>query len=165
MSRRRRTYDAWLSDLDAFIGENGHADVPSRHRTSEGYHLGQWLINQRNAWRERRLSPERVAALESRGVSPGVQPVRNFADWLADLDAFVERNGYADVPRNYRTPEGDRLGEWLHNQRAAWRQGRLAPERVAVLESRGVSQYVRTRSQASDQGLSLALPTLDVGVV
>ena len=71
------------------------------------------------------------------------------------LVAWVEEHGHARVPPQYITPDGYRLGKWVHNQRTLYRSRsrvakgpRLSDERVARLES--VTGWVwNTRSPAA----------------
>ena len=47
------------------------------------------------------------------------------------LRAFVEREGHANVPRSHEE-DGERLGQWLSNQRKRWRaRGMSEEERTA----------------------------------
>ena len=69
----------------------------------------------------------------------------------AALRAFYEREGHANVPRNYKTADGLTLGTWLSNQRKRYqarewseaerkakRVSALSDEEVARLEALGV---------------------------
>jgi hypothetical protein len=55
-------------------------------------------------------------------------------DGLQLLRAFVAREGHANVPWEH-IEDGVRLGTWVGAKRAQHRRGRMAPERVAVLEA------------------------------
>lgn len=59
---------AWedaFAALVEFAATEGHAQVPTGYRTSDGRRLGDWVINQRQAHRRGELRDDRVSRLES----------------------------------------------------------------------------------------------------
>ena len=62
---RRRSTDASEWVVFAYVAAEGHARVPTNHRTPEGYRLGQWVHTQRSAYTEDALSDERIEKLEA----------------------------------------------------------------------------------------------------
>lgn len=65
---------------------------------------------------------------------------------FAALERFRSRSGHADVPRSFRTEEGERLGAWLHRQRSLFAAGTLSAERMQLLERVGVRWSMADRS-------------------
>jgi hypothetical protein len=54
-------------------------------------------------------------------------------DGFSYLKEFAEREGHCRVPRNYKTDEGYRLGEWVNNQRKT--KDTMDPDRRQRLEA------------------------------
>ncbi len=53
---------------------------------------------------------------------------------FSQLLDYVRHHGDARVPRSYTTPDGDRLGAWVVDQRNSFARGMLDPDRSAQLE-------------------------------
>jgi len=136
-------FEEGLSALRRFRDEHGHANVPTIYRDPPtGFTLGVWLSHQRAAYRQGELSPERIAVLEALGVTWDVLAYK-FEEGLSALRRFREQIGHANVPATYKDPSiGFALGKWVNNQRQAYRQGKLLPDRVAALETLGVAWSV-----------------------
>ena len=66
----------------------------------------------------------------------GESPVRaeQWETGFSQLLDYVRHNGDARVPRSYATPDGDRLGAWVVDQRNRFARGMLDPDRSVRLE-------------------------------
>lgn len=84
--------------------------------------------------RDGRSTPTRRAELHARGAA---QSAEAFEHGLAELRAFVEREGHAAVPARYDTPGGYRLGQWCWWARGRRRAGQLPANRIAPLDRLG----------------------------
>ncbi|GAA2829051.1 DEAD/DEAH box helicase [Kitasatospora paracochleata] len=160
----QRTYTAarmwWL----ASDGRVDWAQLPE-DTMFEGEQLGRWVKAQRAGWpglepdQQDLLAaigiepdPELVTARAAAAAKPKVSRADRFAQGLAALAAFVEREGHARVPRAHKEPlevavagpGGEEstevvhvgLGAWLNNQKA--RRGKLTPGQLAQLAEHGV---------------------------
>ncbi|MFE7530914.1 helicase associated domain-containing protein [Kitasatospora sp. NPDC057542] len=131
----------------------------------EGEQLGRWVKVQRAGWpaleeEQRDLlsavgieeEQELVAARAAAEAKPKVSRSDRFAQGLAALAAFVERERHPRVPRPHKEllesveagPGGEEqvvvshfaLGTWLNNQKA--RRAKLTPGQLAQLAEHGV---------------------------
>lgn len=127
---------AWSQGLAAattYHQRYGHLNVPEGHVTPDGVPLGQWIAVQRRRHNQRKLTHQRIAALENLGITWSPTD----AAWnraLAAATIYHHQHGHLDIPSAYRTDNGFRLGKWLAGQRRAYRQHQLPSERVAALE-------------------------------
>jgi hypothetical protein len=129
-------FDRGLSELAAYVEENGDALVPAAYSTSNGFKLGIWCGSRRQDRKAGKLDAEQVAALEGLGfVWDAVQGV--FDRGLTELAAYVEAHGNARVPQKYIAPGGFKLGTWCGVRRRERKAGKLSPERQAALDALG----------------------------
>ena len=140
---RSTDWDDSYARLASFVGREGHACVPSAYCDRDGYGLGRWVIAQRSARNNGRLSEDRSARLEALpgwvwvATSSPARENRNEAAWKAAharLVRYVEETGDARVPNDLDL-SGFKLGSWVSRQRGLRRKGQLSEERARRLES------------------------------
>jgi hypothetical protein len=88
------------------------------------------------ARKQGKLAAERISRLESVGVTwnPHEEKWRRR---YAELVAFVVRHGNCNVSQSPGKQQD--LGRWLNLQRVLYRKGKLAADRVGLLEKVGIS--------------------------
>ena len=133
--RVRQTWDTSFQKLLAYQAEHGDALVPRRYRTSDGFRLGKWVIAQRWAETQGKLSPEQKNRLKEVGFAWRVRQTWDTS--FQKLLAYQVGHGDVLVPQRYRTSDGFRLGMWVNTQRRAETQGKLSPEQKNRLKEVG----------------------------
>jgi superfamily II DNA or RNA helicase len=131
----RFTWDDAYSRVRNFAEREGHSRVPDSYRDEDGLKLGGWVARQRRAARKGQLAAERARQLEE---LPGWAWFPHDAKWedgYARLLRFAEREGHSRVPASYRDNDGVALGTWVVHKRKIRKQGRLAEDRVRLLEA------------------------------
>jgi hypothetical protein len=149
-----KTAPAWnrkFSELEAFRNLHGDCLVPARWE--ENTALGMWVINQRRMRKAGKLSPDRIARLDTLGFYWGANalsegrissadPTRivdySGASWserFTQLAAYKEEFGHCLVPARWN--ESPALGRWVVHQRRVRKAGKLSPDRIARLEALG----------------------------
>ena len=126
--------------LKTFVEREGHCDVPNRHE-EDGEPIGDWLAKQRTKFRKKTLKTSRQKRLEELGATWDVIESAKDKLWMSRFDLLVkfkEREGHCNVPSKH-VEDGEKLGEWLVAQRAAYKKGELDPERQRRLEELGVA--------------------------
>ncbi|MGR6760387.1 Helicase associated domain protein [Paenibacillus sp. T2-29] len=91
-----------------------------------------WIKHQRAAYREGRLNIERINKLNE------VDFIWNELENLWSLNyelllEFKEEQGHVDVPNRFEF-KGNKLGNWVHDQRKKYKRGKLTQERIDRLE-------------------------------
>jgi excisionase family DNA binding protein len=127
--------ESWYSAytvLLRFLQREGHAFV-RQDVVEDGRRLGVWVWEQRRAYKEGRLSADRICLL---GELPGWTwdvPAARWEERLAKLLAFVNRTGHARVPHRH-VEDGVALGEWVRAQRRSYHRRTLPEGRTISLE-------------------------------
>jgi superfamily II DNA or RNA helicase len=124
--------------LVAYKAVEGHCNVPHRHQTKDGVHLGTWLNTQRATKKRGKLSDERSDRLEAEGFFWSGEEARWETGYL-QLVAYKAVEGHCNVPHRHQTKDGFSLGVWVSQQRQAQKQeqGKLSAERIQRLEAIG----------------------------
>ena len=127
------TYEELLS----FIKTNGHGR-PNRLDSKES-ELAQWIGVQRSAYKDEKIPSHRIELLE---IIPGWQwSIRNESTksklWdnsFAATKKYSEREGNLRLSKSFRE-DGILIGQWISIQRKDYKAGKLADERIRLLES------------------------------
>lgn len=128
---------AWelgFASLVTYLEENGNAAVPITYRTRDGFRLGGWVREQRGCYAKGTLDPERRKRLED--LDGWVWNTRDdgWENGFTHLSQHLAETGTTAVPQGFKTADGYQLGNWVLNQRAFYRKGKLAPGRITRLE-------------------------------
>jgi superfamily II DNA or RNA helicase len=132
------SWPEWHAALSVYHSRHGHVRVPPGYITHNGIALGGWLAGQRRLYGAGQLAAERTAALDALGVIWQPQQ-QNWARPLKHATAYHAAHGNLDIPENYVTSDGLRLGTWLGQRRREYRRGTLPAEKAAALEQLGVT--------------------------
>ncbi|MDP2284933.1 MAG: Helicase associated domain protein [Pseudohongiella sp.] len=109
-------WDEWYGRLKAFADREGHCRVPSKFKTIDGFHLGQWVSGQRKQistiYKERK---QQLEALPNWSW--------NIHDELWEMSfnhllEYAKVEGNSNPPNDYITSSGYGLGRWVSVQRA-----------------------------------------------
>ena len=135
-------WERFYAEAALYYERHGNLAFVKRYVTDTGIRLGAWLENQRAAYQEGTLTPDRIARLEAIGMEWGGRNERQWQEAYAAAKRYFAQHGDLNVPYDYVTPEGFRLGQWIVRQRMACKghAGKtLSPERKQLLEIIGMN--------------------------
>ena len=154
--RDRLRPDTWelnYSLAKAYFEKNGNLEIKQNFKTlngidydENGYKLGKWLTNQRQAYKKEKLSKEKIELLEKIGMR--FENVLNIIGWTKMYllaETYFKNYGNLEIKQNFKTlngidydENGYKLGKWLTNQRQAYKKEKLSKEKIELLEKIGM---------------------------
>lgn len=153
-NRYDHKWNTKFEELRAFKEVHGHCEVPQRYKHNKS--LGKWIGYQRNLYdkKEKRLTKERINALESIGfrwrlAAPRFVPPRvSWEDRFKELKRYKAQHGDCNVPKRY--PLDPSLGMWVDRQRVQYRfyvkgeQSGMTRSRALALKEIGFQWTIRS---------------------
>ena len=127
----------WFGLLENFISECGHATVPAKYVTNEGFKLGVWCDTQRSRYKNKQLEPDRLRALDElikQGWEWSLFDAQR-RDNIAAIKRYFEREGHTFIQERYVDPDGVSLGAIAKGLRQAYVAGTLEEEHVNFLQT------------------------------
>ena len=140
------SWDCMYDEAKKYYERHGNLDVPKRYKTADGYSLGNWVLTQKRVYNGAAnglLTERRIAKLNAIGMvwesRRDMQWHRYYAAARKYSDAFSNLN----VPVQYVTADGLKLGRWIANLRSARKNGfdskYLTADRVRALDDIGMN--------------------------
>jgi len=131
-SQQRDLWNAKFDHIKQYKHSHGDCNVPDSYTTSGGVKLGRWVGKQRYRYKKElekgkrtTMMQERIEKLESIGFSWNVQESQQSDMWNAKFELLQEyKHGHGDcnVPDNYTTSDGVKLGRWVGRQRRQYKK-------------------------------------------
>lgn len=131
--------DSWNTKFQSakqYYYENGNLNVPADYVTNDGITLGRWLRTVKNNYTLGVLPEEKKKQFESIGMVWSKNESKWYQGYSYASEYFTKNNNL-NIPQDYVTDDGYKLGEWLGSQRQQCRNGKLDVERQERLENIG----------------------------
>ena len=136
----RNDWDVCFGYVKEYYEANGNLYMP-RDYTVNGVWLYKWLNEQKQILLGKRagkaLSPEQKMKLHSIGFTTESVRDKRWSEQYEAVRQYYEVHGNLRIPADYTDGSGRKLYRWLSNQRASYKAGRLAPERLSLLREVG----------------------------
>ncbi len=103
---------------------HGDLMIPQRYVTEDSKCLGRWLVTQRRIHNNGggTLTGEQMLRLEALGIVWDDLRQFTWESCFAQAEAYYQAHGNLQVPQDYVTEDGCRLGQWLTNLRTRYRE-------------------------------------------
>lgn len=155
-------WERCYAEAALYYEKHGSLNLAPKYVSPSGIRLGAWVENQRAYYLKGELSDDKIRRLEAIGM---LWESRNDRQWLKAYEAatrYFQQYGDLNVPYQYVSPEGIRLGYWVVRQRAAYK-GRfsiekktnrkpLSYERKRLLDAIGMNWHKVERSEQLHAG-------------
>jgi len=131
-------YETGVAHLRSYIAREGHANVPLRSVTDDGFKLGIWMNTRRYDRTIGRLSTARIDELSALGMVWSSSLDTGYRIGVDHLRSYIAAQSRANVPHKFVTDDGFTLGAWVANRRRERRVGILSAARIAELNALGM---------------------------
>ena len=140
---------AWekaLLEARAYYMQHGDLNVKADTVTPSGFRLGAWIgrlrLYRKSGICRSYLTEDRIRVLDEMNIIWDAFDYLWQRNYLAAKD-YYQTNGHLDVPSNYVTQDGIKLGIWISNIRNAYQginaRPKPTPEQICQLESIGMN--------------------------
>ena len=119
--------------------EHGNLDVPTNFRSTDGKHLGNWILRQRQLYKSNSLIDEQVKKLDSIGMDWMDRVDRIWENGFIEAKNYSEEYGNLSVPKNYRSNTDFPLGIWIQRQRSLYKNKKISDDRIKRLTDVGMN--------------------------
>lgn len=136
-NRNDAAWERGLEEARKFREQFGNLRVPAKYKTKDGYPLGKWINNARKRRNDGKLTEERIRQLDQMGMIWSVFDAKWEQGYALAMN-YAARHGDLNVPVNYTTEEGEKLGAWILNQRTAYAKEMLSQDQIGRLEKIGI---------------------------
>ena len=145
-SVRDLSWQRYFAEAKTYFVEHGDLNVPSKYKTENGLDLATWISRirtyKKSGIQHTYLTAERIAELDKIGMIWSVPDYLWEENFAGALD-FYRNNGHLNIPNDYCTPDGLRIGIWIRRQRYL-RSGKAnagvppTPDQIARLDEIGM---------------------------
>lgn len=150
-NRMELSWNRYFQTAKTYFETYGDLLVPARFLCPDGKNLGKWIVNQRQAKKDGKLSRDQIEQLSSIGMVWNCADEKWETNYLEALRYF-NREGNLLVPRKYITESGVRLGAWLGQMTRIYAEKQkgaapLSQEQIQRLEAIGMVWGDRNEGQ------------------
>lgn len=136
-NRNDAAWERGLEEARKFREQFGNLQVPAKYKTKDDYPLGKWINNARKRRNDGKLTEERIRQLDQMGMIWSVFDAKWEQGYALAMN-YAAKHGDLNVPVNYTTEEGEKLGAWILNQRTAYAKEMLSQDQLGRLEEIGI---------------------------
>ena len=136
-NRNDAAWERGLEEARKFREQFGNLQVPAKYKTKDDYPLGKWINNARKRRNDGKLTEERIRQLDQIGMIWSVFDAKWEQGYALAMN-YAAKHGDLNVPVNYTTEEGEKLGAWILNQRTAYTKEMLSQDQISRLEKIGI---------------------------
>ena len=117
----------------------GNLDIPTNYKSTDGKHLGNWILRQRQLCKSNSLTDEQIKKLDSIGMDWMDRVDRVWENGFIEAKNYSEEYGNLSVPKNYRSNTDFPLGIWIQRQRSLYKNKKISDDRIKRLTDVGMN--------------------------
>ena len=118
---------------------HGNLDIPATYKLKDGKHLGNWILRQRQLYKNNSLTEDQISKLDSIGMDWMDRVDRIWENGFIEAKNYSEEYGNLSVPKNYRSNSDFSLGVWIQRQRSLYKNNKISEDRIKRLTGIGMN--------------------------
>lgn len=131
--------DNWESHFDLvkqYYEEHGNINI-SQKEVIQGVWLGKWIISQKKAMEEGKLTHKQIEKLKTLPMEEVGRKDNRWWSMYEEAKKYYEEFGNLNIPVNYLTSNGKKLSDWIIRQRRNYKLGKMPSEHKEKLDEIG----------------------------
>lgn len=131
--------DNWESRFDLvkqYYEEHGNINI-SQKEVIQGVWLGKWIISQKKAMEEGKLTHKQIEKLKTLPMEEVGRKDNCWWSMYEEAKKYYEEFGNLNIPVNYLTSNGKKLSDWIIRQRRNYKLGKMSSEHKEKLDEIG----------------------------
>ena len=131
--------DNWKSRFDLvkkYYEEHGNINI-SQKVVIQGVWLGKWIISQKKAMEEGKLTNEQIEMLKTLPMEEVGRKDNRWWSMYEEAKKYYLKFGHLNVPMDYLTSSGKKLSDWIIRQRRNYNLGKMPSEHKEKLDDIG----------------------------
>ena len=133
------TPDNWESRFNLvkqYYEEHGNINI-SQKEVIQGVWLGKWIVSQKKAMQEGKLTQEQKEMLKTLPMEEVGRKDNRWWSMYEEAKKYYEEFGNLNIPVNYLTSNGKKLSDWIIRQRRNYKLGKMPLEHKEKLDEIG----------------------------
>ena len=131
--------DNWESRFNLvkqYYEEHGNINI-SQKEVIQGIWLGKWIVSQKKAMQEGKLTHEQVEMLKKLPMEEVGRKDNRWWSMYEEAKKYYLKFGNLNIPMDYHTSNGKKLSDWIIRQRRNYKLGKMPSEHKEKLDEIG----------------------------
>lgn len=131
--------DNWESRFNLvkqYYEEHGNINI-SQKEVIQGIWLGKWIVSQKKAMQEGKLTSEQIEMLKTLPMEEVRRKDNRWWSMYEEAKKYYLKFGNLNVPMDYITSSGKKLSDWIIRQRRNYKLGKMPLEHKEKLDDIG----------------------------
>ena len=136
-----KTWEEMFEYAKAYYEEHGDLEVPYTYKIDDEIKLGRWIVRQRQI-----TPPESEQGQKLLSIGMNFDKKAIIIPWEEMYEyakVYYEEYGDLEVPTNYETASGVKLGQWISNQRQTTNLESERGQKLSAIEMRFEKKKIR----------------------
>lgn len=129
-------WEARFNLVKQYYEEHGNINI-SQKEVIQGVWLGKWIVSQKKAMEEGKLTHEQIEMLKTLPMEEVGRKDNRWWSMYEEAKKYYLKFGHLNIPMDYLTSNGKKLSDWIIRQRRNYKLGKMSSEHKEKLDEIG----------------------------